>query len=237
MHQFRIRQDGFKAIKKTLLTGFALGAIIAMLLPIILSTVTPHTVSDDSSIFTMILMSVLLAFITYTSINRYRKMLESYRLTITEDAVTREQVNTPTITIRKDAVTKIIKASNGGFAVIGGSKLNAIGIPAQIEQHEDVERILSGIRPLTVQTAQWLQYLQVAAVILVFIPICLGLLSENRIVLSLSGIAMCGLMILGFVIIQRSKNYDRRMKRLSYIMWIPFLAIMANVTLQWLSVD
>jgi hypothetical protein len=51
--------------------------------------------------------------------------------------------------------------------------------------------------------------------------------------MTISGIAICSFLVYGFILIQRSQNFDRRMKRLSYFTLIPFLAILANVILQW----
>jgi hypothetical protein len=51
----------------------------------------------------------------------------------------------------------------------------------------------------------------------------------------LNAIAVCTLLAWGFVVIQLSKNVDRRLKRMSYITIIPFLAILANVVLQWIE--
>jgi hypothetical protein len=156
-------------------------------------------------------------------------MFETYRLTITDDAVIREQDNTPAITIPKNSIKKIIRMSSGAYCVIGASRLNAIAIPAQIEDRDNLGQLLSGIIPITVKTSGTaLQWFYTALGLLAVGAAFMGLTSEHKIVFTISAITLCAVMLWGFVVIHRSKNVDRRMKRMSYIMIIPFIAMLAN---------
>ena len=72
-----------------------------------------------------------LAFGLYRGVNRQKEIFDSYRLTLDNNAITREQHKTPTITISNTDVIEIVKNSNGSFTIKGNSPVNVIGVPSQ----------------------------------------------------------------------------------------------------------
>ena len=237
MQQFTTKKNGFRALRKKLLISLIISYGLGVVVMVLFSTTnTPGEQDDNSLLIKLMIVALVFAFSTYSTLKRQKKMFESYRLTITDDSVIREQHNTPTITIPKNTINEITRTAAGMYCIVGESKLNAIVIPAQIEDPDDLERLLAEIKPITMKASgRLLQYFQITMIVLIFAVICMGLLSESRIILTLSGTAMCALLIWGFVIIRHSRNTDRRMKRLSYLTVIPFLAILANVIIQWLE--
>lgn len=237
MHTFRTRLDGYREVRNQFLFP-----LICVDVAIVVVEIYLHSgeASDPKAYARQILTSVIvIAALTISSvraIRKQRKLYETFTLTITEDSITREQHNTPVITIDKNRVREIQKFSNGGIRVIGDSNLNAIGIPAQMEHREALERHLRDIKPLTVKPyGTGRAYLQTFGLILVFAIIGAGLLSENRIAISISGIVMCGFIVAGFVILQQGKDFDKKMKRLRYLTLIPFIGIISYVILSWID--
>ena len=72
-----------------------------------------------------------LAFGLYRGVNRQKEIFDSYRLTLDNNAITRQQHKTPTITISNTDVIEIVKNSNGSFTLKGNSPVNVIGVPSQ----------------------------------------------------------------------------------------------------------
>ncbi|MEY4926201.1 MAG: hypothetical protein RI894_637 [Bacteroidota bacterium] len=72
----------------------------------------------------------------YSSINKQKLLFESYKLSISEDGITREQLNTPTINIPYSDINSIIKDSKGNFAIKGATALDTIGVPYLIDNYE-----------------------------------------------------------------------------------------------------
>lgn len=236
MHHFTTTKDRFHEVRKKFLIGIlsVYGVVVFIALYIVTSS---KTGTDYSWVYTLMLIAPVLGFTTYRNLKRQKQMFESYRLTISDDTVIREQAHTPTITIPKNSIRKIIRTAAGMYCIIGESQLNAIAIPAQIEDHDDLERLLSGIMPITAKpSGTGLQWFYLAMGILAVVAAYMGLLNENRIISTISAMAICALFAWGFVIIQRSRNVDRRLKRMSFIMIIPFLAILANAIIQWMDV-
>jgi hypothetical protein len=113
--------------------------------------------------------------------------------------------------------------------------MNAIGVPAQTERLDELERILAEIKSLRIKTpGHWLRYLYAALVMLAMGLFGVGLLNEDRIIFSISAVCMCGFLITSFILAHRSKNTDRSIKRLSYGAFIPILAILASMIMKWL---
>src|SRR5687768_15679728 len=158
MRHFTTIKDRFHEVRKKILIAIisVYGVAVFIVLFIFSSS---KTEIDNSWIFTLMLIAPVLAFTTYRNIKRQKKIFETYRLSITDDAVIREQDNTPTITISKNTIKKIIRTTAGMYCVIGESQFNAIVIPAQIEDRDDLHQVLSEIMPITAKKSgtalQW----------------------------------------------------------------------------------
>lgn len=226
-HFFTIQPEGFQSIRKNIITRLALvyGFLIAIIILLhFLNPPEPGT--PDTWPFIILMIGGLAAFTIFSTLKRQKIMYESFRLTITETDITREIINTPAITILKKDVREIIKGPKGSFTIIGESRLNAIGVPSGIGQPEELERILSGITTLTpTTTAPWVHKFQLPIAFLVLAGIFGGIVSGNQMVSAMSFLALAALMLAGFIIIQMSKNVDRRTKLWSYIVWIPLTCI------------
>lgn len=159
---------------------------------------------------------------------RQKKIFESFRLIVDDDALVREQLYTATITIKKQDIRKIIRLSTGQFLVDGGSKLNSIVIPSQIENGDELRRILSEIKPIAEKTANpWTSYLILISALAGMVLMFIGLIAENVVISTFCGIALCAVMLYGFIVIQRSNNIDKRVKRISYFFFFPFISILS----------
>ena len=206
MRHFTTTKDRFPEVRNKVLIGIiSVYGIVAFV--ILYMFTSSKTEPDYTWVYTLTIIAPVLAFSTYRTIKRQKKMFETYLLTITDDTVIREQDNTPTITIAKDRIKKIIRTSAGIYCVIGESQLNAIAIPAQIEDRDDLEQLLSGIMPITAKTSgNALQWFYLAIGMLAVAAAFMGLASEDRIVFTLSALVICGVMLWGFVVIHRSKK-------------------------------
>ena len=237
MQSFAIKPNSFKEIRKATLIRLVPVLAALLLISIVLNV---RSVQDPGQADTWLIMIFLItgvfSYSIYTTLKRQKQMLESYRLTITHEDIIREQVNTPDIKITRKSVKEIVKAKNGAFAVIGESKLNAIMIPAQIEQPERLEQLLSEIKPITFKTGTpGLQKLLLPLALIGMFLLFWGFSAESILIFSLCGLGILGIMTAGFVVIQRSKNVDRRMKRISYMFLIPILSILTVVIMKWVE--
>lgn len=213
----------------SMISGYLISAsVVFLLLPLL------DDGPNDSLIFTLVLLIPVFGFTGWQNIKRQKRMFESFQLTITEDAVIPEQLYTPTITIPRNRINEIFRTGAGVICIVGDSKLNAIGVPAQIENRDALEQALSEISPI-VSKSQWTPkvLLQLVAVLAIIIGCPIGLLVGDRLVMTISGVLLCAFLVLGFILIRRSKNFDSRMRRMSYVVFFPVVAILYYVMLSW----
>jgi hypothetical protein len=221
MQIFKIRQSGFKEIRRTMLIRTIPMLVIVLTFGI--------TVASKSLNYTEILpyyipfIVVLLAFGIYRGINRQKTLFNSYTLTITNNLISREQVNTPTISIYFNDIKEISKHKNGSFTVKGKDATDIIAIPPQVDNYSQLETTLQGIRPIVAKdNVSFLQkYQSLTALLVVGLMLCVYTVN-NKIIVALAGTTFVSIMIWSFIKIRGSKNVDRRTKK---IVWWSLIVV------------
>jgi hypothetical protein len=228
MQTFTITPSGIKELRKALMTKmiitFSVVAIVAFILPEFLADV-PFQNINQTSIFIDLFLICLMGFGVRMSVKRQEKMFGTYKLTITDERITREMDNTAAITILKSEIKQIIKNKNGGIGIVGKSRLNAIGVPTMIENRDTLEQLLNAMHPITVKTSTWVTFLMWPAMFSGIVLMYLTMISHNKIVIASSGILFTSLMIYGFIVVRMSKNVDQQTKRWSFVIFIPLLSV------------
>ena len=174
------------------------------------------------------LFLVLLGAGMYRGIQRQKKLFLSYRLTIDEQGITREQANTPIIRLASEEMQEIYKDANGSYAVKGRSINHTILIPAQIENPAALENELAQFLPIVASprsptATQALRLLPIATLILmvlVYVP-------ANKIVVAISGTLLLGFLSYSLVVTQRSNHIDGKTKKSMWISLIVIASILA----------
>jgi hypothetical protein len=216
MEQFKIKQDGFKEIRKAILIKTIPISLLAVLGGIVISHFNSNGQQSDVNVFPVLIPIMLgtLAFGLYRGIKRQKEIFESYRLTLDDNGITREQYNTPTITISIAELREITKNPNGSFTIKGNSTANVIGIPSQIEEYEKLEKSLSEIRQISTKSSESiLQKFQGLFSILTIGLMGAVYISKDKIIVGVSGTVLLVILGYSFIETQRSKNIDSKTKK------------------------
>ncbi|MFN8360468.1 MAG: hypothetical protein U0264_11190 [Candidatus Kapaibacterium sp.] len=231
MNQFKLRHDSFNEIRKTILVRSIPIMLLAITAGFYMSTYSTNSKHNNFDIlpimipFVLVLVGVSLWF----SLKRQKVLFDSYRLTIDDTSITREQYNTPVISISKEDIQEIIKGKNGAFAIKGKSSLDVIGIPAQIEDYETLEKLLAETRYISpIARTSLLQKFSFLYPIIVIVLMVSIYVSDNKIIVGVCGALFIGTMTYSFFEIRRSKNIENRLKKgqwLSILVLIQFLAV------------
>jgi hypothetical protein len=239
MHQFSILPTAVNDLKRkliqTLLFLFAVVIMVFVVIPWVASGEV--TAVDSGTMLTvLIVLPAILGFTYFNGLKRQKAMLASYKLTITDDTISREMINVPALVIQKKDVREIIKRADGSITIIADSKLNAIGISLHIERKEELEGILNSIKPMTVKTtAVWYQTYSLAIAMVLVTLMFSSFYLENKFLSSAAGAVFVGVMAYSFIVIHKSKNVDTRTKRLSYFMLIPLFSVIGSLITKWMS--
>ncbi len=230
MQIFKIRQDGFKEIKKQMLIRTIPILIIAATVGITISTINSKGKETDVNVlpFVIPIIAIALGFGLYRGINRQKALFESYTLTITNNLITREQLNTPIISIYFNDIKEIARHKSGGFTIKGKDATDLIGIPKQIDNYSQLETTLQKIQTIAVKDkVPFLQkYQSLTGLVTVGLMLCVYTVN-NKIIVGLTGTTLVALMVWSFIKIRRSKNVDSKTKK--SVWWV--LIVLASVIL------
>lgn len=200
----------------------------------------PRNPEGDVSnlLITIPILLVVMGLSVFNALRRQKRSLKSYKLIVMADSVTREIADTPTITMTREQIRSITKNSNGSITILGDSKLNVIGVPAQVNDIATAEQLLNQLRPMTIKAGPtFLQRYMWLVVFAIVGIIFLAFSSKNPYISTAGAITLAVLMLVSFVLIQKGKNYDKRLKRSSYFALVIAVMILAGVVMRILGGD
>lgn len=235
MKQFQINPDRFNEIRKQLLTKYILIMFLASCFGMAVIYVRFDKETDNYLSILLPLLVITYIFISGITKNlkRQKEMILSYVIKVDADCITREQLNTPTISIPKSAIQEIVKYPNGSITVKGASSADMITILPQIEKNEEVEQLLAVLHPVSEKNN--LPFLQRYNTPLSVgsIGMMAGVFFSNNVIV----VAVCGTvisLILGysFVEIQRSNNLDQKVKNASWTFLLVMLSVIGTMYLK-----
>lgn len=239
MRTFKYDLNRFAELKKAMLKGTLPIMLVALAagLYIGLGNSQSHPTPMLPAILSVSITGALIALAIGLSraVKRQRALYESYRLSIDEDGITREQSNTPTIRIMKADVTFIAKNANGSFTITGKSIREVIGIGAQIEDRDELEQMLRQIRPFgdRLQPPLLEKYGKHAGFVTIML-LLLVFMSNDRAIVTASAALLLGLLGWSFAETLRSKNIDAKTKRSMYMVFFPAFGVLAKLAFIWL---
>jgi hypothetical protein len=236
MRTFKYNAERFSELRKRIIIRALLVLVpaVAVGLYIGLSGAEPAVLSIaiPVSLFGAIVAS---GFGLRRGIKRQKALYETYRLTIDQNAVTREQQNTQTIRLPKSDITLITKNRNGSFTIKGKNPRDVIGIAPQIEAYEELELLLRQMRPFGGPVHQPLleRYGRFSGLgaLLLFAAV---FLSTSKTIVTLAGLVLIGLFVWSVIEVQKNKNIDAKTKRSMYLVIFPVFAILAKIAFLWM---
>jgi hypothetical protein len=229
MQVFKSKRDGFKEIRKKMLLRLIPTLLIAGAVGIMISTINSKQNGNDINVLPIIIpiTAAALVFGIYRGVNRQKAIYESYTLTITDNLVTREQLNTPTISIYFNDIREIAKHKNGGFTIKGKETVDLIQVPVQIDDYLQLEKALQQIQAIVEKDKVSFieKYQSLTGLVTAGLMLCVYTV-HNKIIVALTGSTLVALMVWSFIKIRNSKNVDNKTKQ--SVWWI--VLVLASVT-------
>ncbi len=144
MRTYKNKPNGFKEIRKKEIRLSLPVVGLALIFGIGISYSNSNSGQVNTLPYVLLIALGAAGFGVYKGLNRQRQLFESYVLTIDEDLIQREQLNTPTVKIRKNEIQGIIKNKNG-ITIRGQSRTDFIVVARQIDNYDEIENLLNGI--------------------------------------------------------------------------------------------
>ena len=183
----------------------------------------------DTSLFSIVIpmLLVIMFFGLRRGINRQKNIYQSYRLTLDEQTIIRQQNMTPDIVLPISEIKEILKNKDGSLSIRGKGMNNSIGVPSQLDNIEELEGRLSEIMEIQlkdqksfIQKFPWLMpILMLGLMVTVYI-------SDNKLLVGFSGITLTIGLIYSMIYVQRSKHVDKKTKRTTWLVLVVLFSIM-----------
>jgi len=172
------------------------------------------------------LLPVLFGFNLFRTLKKQNRFLQSYTLTLSEEGITREQLNTPPLFISFMEIKEIVKTKKGGFIIKGLTRADVIYVSSFIENPQVLEERLQAMAPITTKSVDpvYRKYLPLLFFPTIGLYICVLTLT-NKILVGISGALVVVLSIWGLFELQRNKNVPTNAKRRSWLLLILLASI------------
>jgi hypothetical protein len=188
-----------------------------------------------SMLLLMCMVVLILGFSLYVGIKKQRKLLESYTLIFENNRIIRQQLNTPTIAIDFSDIAQIAKNTNGTFTIKSKNPRDIIGVPAQIENYNELEHLLNDIMLITERRETFIEKYKIIISIISLAAVVTVYVVKNNFIVVAAAIFSVGILVSSLVAIQINKSIDSKTKRNSWIMLIVIASIIGRVIMQLFS--
>ncbi|WP_431213458.1 hypothetical protein ACQ86N_00540 [Puia sp. P3] len=237
MKQYFIGEEGIKKFRKRYYNIFLPVVAIGAAIPLTINLMSIHASDGYTPWIVFGAMAVYLGFSVTRIFKKQKKMLESYRLTITENEIVREQMNTPALTINFMEVKEIMKTRKGSFLVRGVSRTDLIQIPYWVDDLDGIEQQLQTFSTVTTAKSFMLRQYGVLAIRLAALGMLIAISTVNdKAVVTILGAVLIGLIIWGLNELRVNKNVTVNAKRRSMVVYtlIAIVVVFEVVSKFWL---
>jgi hypothetical protein len=226
MSEFRINEEQYRKFRRKFLAVYFPIFAGALLWIVVMETYTKQSSGFPAWAAAILIFMAYIGFTLFRLLRRQRQILMSYSVTISSDGITREQANTPTISISFMEIKEIIKTKKGGFLIKGLHRTDLIAIPRWLNENGQLEQELQKLAPITTDKRDplMIRYRSLLVLLAVGMYICLYTF-QNKVVIAASALVLVGLLGWSFYEIQISKNVTTYRKRSSWL----YLLIIASI--------
>jgi hypothetical protein len=186
-----------------------------------------HLVKDLSGSASFFIIFVIIT--SYRSAKKTKEVYHSHRLIIEADHLSRNQSNLLPVTIPFNEITQITEDKRG-ILIIRGQEGDAIAASPYLENYDKVKKILQTLHPITQPEIKNIFYKYPTLLTLLMIGcIVVIYISNNKIIVALSGGATLGIMAWLFYKINTTRQIDVDIKRNSWAIILTFAAVVAAI--------
>jgi hypothetical protein len=224
---YKNKKDGFKEIQKRAIRHTLPIVGLAMIFGLGISYSNQESRQFNTLPFVLLFGIGAGGFGIYRGIQRQKLIFESYVLTIDEDMIKREQLNTPIVRIAKNEINNILRHQNGGLIIQGRNKTDVIIVSNQIENYAALMDELNQIIEIKFQPQKsTLDKLRIPILFGVLVLMAIVFIATNKYLVLTSGTILTVGLTWSFYEIQTSKNVDSKTKRSS---WWTILVIISVI--------
>jgi hypothetical protein len=228
MQTFKLDQQRFKELRKNIIIRLLSFSAMVVAVFFCIFYFSPYDKAPhwESLQLFIPLMLVTWSFGIYRGVKKQKELFNSYVLTISNNMVMRERLETPTISVYFNDINEIIKHKNGSITIKGKDKSDVIAIPVQAENFAVIESLLQSAKPIITETQVPLmqKYSSLGGVITGILMICVYTVN-NKIIVGITGTLLIVFMLWSFAKLRTSKNVDENTKKSMNWIWIVIISV------------
>ena len=231
MPEYRYDPERFPEIErktfKRLIAMMGTAALVSMLL-IVYDGIDLNR-DWDLLIIWAILIILLFGFITYRTLKKQDKNLQTFTLAIDDENIVRTQANS-TVTIPISSISRISESKKGTLCIIGKNDVDVIPVSAYLKDYEQLKADLYKIKPFETTKADlfWQKFGMVA----VFLPAILMMvvfISDNKYVVGIGGAVVVATFGWYIIKIFQMSESNKSLRRLPYMMILVVIAVLLKM--------
>ncbi|MFB9080427.1 hypothetical protein ACFFLS_20035 [Flavobacterium procerum] len=225
---FKIKENGFDEVRKQVIIKIVAIAILAMSFGLLISFFNTESTEEFINFLPFIMLFLVVSmFIGFRSaVKRYKSFFESYQLNFAENNISREQQNTPVLTIQFSDIQSISQNKKGDYTIKGKTSKETIYIPAQVENVQKLESKLQQIKPVVQKDQKTFdQKYAIPLMIINLVSMAVVYVSFNKILVGVCAVIVSFILIRSSIIIIKNKNIDSKTKRGVYYTGLVLLSI------------
>ncbi|MDB5253438.1 MAG: hypothetical protein JWP27_2607 [Flaviaesturariibacter sp.] len=235
--QFAPREGSFAEIRKRYIALNLVLVVLACSAGFVISMVNARKAGkDDVNVLPIVLpvFALAISFGLWKGMKRQKAAFESYRLTIEPNSLYRDMDGVQTIQMYHSEVARITKNKHGAVTIYGAEKESIIRVPAQIDNRDQLEELLSMIRPIESTDGQSLQPLKAVLMSVATLGLMtLTFISRNAIVVTIAGLALTAFLTWSFIVTRRNPEIDDKTKKGMTMVFLLVFSILMKVILVW----
>lgn len=192
-----------------------------------------HSNGNDSPAILVTALAVIgttLAITLRILVRRQCDSFRTFRLTLTDDRIVREQEGFPILEIAFSNISQLTEDPHSGLRVRGADRYQDLFVPVSLENYADVKGALAQYQTVEVTNRLRWSYprtLAVGAGTAALYAICF--LSRNSVYVISSGILLVAVLVGSFYFTLRSPHISKRTKRVVWLTPLVLLSILARL--------
>lgn len=234
MNQFTLRPGSRGRLCKAIFFRYAGIACLTACLTLLvsLSNVWPFEGSFPD-VSNLTIPGVMLLLMLLWDLSKAMAIASAFKLTISQDTITSESKSIISIPVKE--VRGITRYTDGSYVILGENALRPITIPVSIEREEEMEKVLTAVTGLDIQSQNF-QWYQLYLLAFAFLVLLLGaFFVDNQYLATGLGVAFAGGLLYCWGVLQWGNPVDKKIRRLSHLTLVLVLAVMIRIIWLWIE--
>ena len=237
MYQFTLLPDSGKRLRKTVYLQ-SIGTVcffVVCCAVISMGNTAPLDLNLFRDSSTFIIPVGMLVVILILNLRKATRTASSYKLTVSDLAITREIDKETSRSIPLQEVRFISRWPDGSYSINGNDMMKPIIVPVGIERKEELEALLATRTSVAIRSQNF-SWFKVFALLVAFIGSMMGsLLAGNKYLATVLGVLFIGAAVYCWGVFQLGKDYDKKIRVLSYGILIPVIIVAVRTFWHWTS--